>query len=277
MKRWLGSAALALAALAAVATLGAPAAAAEAAGYVLSLQGRWSVQGSGTALAVGSPVAEGATLVAAAPAAGDRITVVAARGGALLLARRCGTPADCAQPIALPRPARGADSAGLLDRIVARLASEPDRYVTTLSRGPAPLPDAVLAIGADGVDVAPVLEPLRRGRYAVQLVPARCAGTAGCEAVATLTRADWAPGQRALVPAAGVAAGVYELVVLSPPGTAQPPRPHSRVLLVPPAEQPHIAERLAAGRALAESWGSDVDVRTKRAFVHALLDVLAER
>lgn len=268
MRRW-----ICFAALAGLAAAAATAQAAEAAGYVLSLDGRWSLQGSATPLAVGSPVPEGARVVASAPVESNRITIVAARGGALLLAQRCRPVTDCAQPLAL-RSTRAAEAPGLLARVVTRLSGEPDRYVTTLSRGAAPLADAVLASGPGGVDLGPALTTLQPGRYALQLVPLACRGGAPCEPVAALPVHERQPGQPALLPA--VAAGVYELVVMPVPGTAVPPRPNSRVLLTAAAAQPALAERLAAGVALTASWGSEVDLPTKRAFVHALLDVLAE-
>lgn len=251
----------------------AAAAATDAAGYVLSLHGRWSLQGSGTALTVGSAVPAGAQIVAEAPGSLDQITIVAARGGALLLSQRCRQPADCARPLALRTPAPD-DGPGLLERIVARLAGEPDRYVTTLSRGAAPPPAVVLAVAADGVDVGPALGSLPSGRYTIQLAPLRCSGGPPCDPAAALPPHERKAGQGALLPVS--APGVYELMAMPVPGTGVPQRPSTRVLLAAPGAQAKLAQRLAAGVALTASWGAEVDAQTKRAYLYALLDVLAE-
>ena len=47
--------------------------AADVAGYVFALEGKWSLQGQRAELFVGTPVTEGTRLVAASPAAGDHI------------------------------------------------------------------------------------------------------------------------------------------------------------------------------------------------------------
>jgi hypothetical protein len=268
MRHWCTTLMLAVAA--------AASASAHANGYVLSLQGRWALQGAGAPLGVGAPVPAGSRLVAAAPAADDHITIIEAHSGAVLLSHRCRTAAQCSQPIALPRSnaPTGGDGLGLVAAIASRLAGQPDRYVTTLSRGPAALPDTVLPMGSDGVDLAPALQGLRPGTYTLRLAPLRCNGGPPCDAVATLEMRDWQPSQAARIAAQPVA--VYELDVSPPPGSGLPPRPNSWVLLVPQNKHARAMTFVGAAQSLADSWGTQVDPPTKRAFVRATFDTLLD-
>ena len=250
----------------------------EIAGYVLAQRGNWSVQGSRTALTVGAPVAPGARLVAADPAAGDRLVVVDARSGAVLVARQCDFAPGCAAPVVVPGGAGGAERSPLVrgfERIVARFASQPDRYVATISRGAGRLPDTILPWAAAGVDLAPALATLPAGRYELRLSTLRCRPGAVCPQRALQTQVDWpAGGGPAIVPS--LAPGLYELVAGRPPGATGPPRARGWLLLLPAAEKAEAEERYRAGLALTEAWGEAVDAATKQGVTRALLDALAE-
>ena len=159
--------------------------AADVAGYVLAVQGKWSLQGQPAELVVGAPVVQGASLVAASPVAGDHIVVVEFRSGAVLVARQCDTARACARPLVVPRQsearAQGSPVARLLNGILARIAGDPDRYITTLSRGSARLVDAVLPWSEGGVELAPVLPVLPAGgEHAIALVTLQCRGPGAC-------------------------------------------------------------------------------------------------
>lgn len=251
------------------------AASAEIAGYVLAVQGTWSVQGSSGTLAVGAPVAAGARLVARAPGAGDRIVVVEAKSGAVLAARRCDEPRACSSPLVVATPVVApADSSSLLqlmDRVIARIAGDPDRYVATISRGPESLSDTVLAWSPDSVDLAPALTRLPAGDYDVRLVRTDCDASRGCKPPnLSLT---WSGSGPARYPLQGLGAGVYTLVVSDPRGQVGARSRRSTVLLSPEGELATAQARFDAGVRLVASWGSAVDDDVKKGFLRALLEL----
>ena len=253
--------------------------AADLAGYVLAVQGNWSLQGQRADLLVGAPVAEGARLVAASPTAGDHIVVVEARSGAVLVARQCDTRRACARPLVVPRPsdARSQESpvARLLNGILARIAGDPDRYIPTLSRGSAGLVDAVLLWSDGGVDLAPVFTGLATASdREIALTTLRCRGPGACPQQPLMSRTGGPTGERSTT-IHGVAPGLYELVVHGPPGSIGPELSRARILLLPPPQHAQAEEIYRAGVGVAERWGTDVDAATKRGFLHALLEELA--
>jgi hypothetical protein len=253
--------------------------AADVAGYVLALQGKWSLQGQRTELLVGTPVAEGARLVAAAPAAGDHIVVVEARSGAVLVARHCDTGRACARPLVVPPPsdARSRESpvAQLLNGILARIAGDPDRYIPTLSRGSAGLVDAVLPWSEGGVDLAPVFPGLAAGSdHEIGLTTLQCRGPGACPQQPLSSRIGGPTTERSTT-IHGLAPGLYEVVVHGARGSIGPDRIRARILLLPAPQHAQAEEIYRAGVALAERWGTNVDEATKQGFLHALLEELA--
>jgi hypothetical protein len=249
----------------------------EIAGYVLMQRGSWSVQGGRSALAVGAPVAPGARLVVSDPAAGDRLVVVDARSGALLVQRQCDLPPGCAVPLVVPAGPARADVSPLtrnFERIVARFASEPDRYVATISRGESRLADAIVPWQEAGVDLAPVLASLPEGRYGLRVATLRCRPDVACPGRALQTQVDWSPGGAAIV--RDLAPGLYELLLGRPSSAAGPPRARAWLLLIPAAQHARAEARYRADSALVEAWGDAVDAATKQGMTRAVLDALAE-
>jgi hypothetical protein len=246
------------------------------AGYVLAVQGKWSLQGQPAELVVGAPVVQGTSLVAASPAAGDHIVVVEARSGAVLVARQCDSARACARPLVVPRPseARSPESpvARLLNGILARIAGDPDRYIATLSRGSARLVDAVLPWSEGGVDLAPALPGLPAGSdHAIALTTLQCRGPGACPQRPLISHIG---GQRSTT-IHGLAPGLYELAVQRPRGAIGPERVSAWILLLPPPQHAAAEEIYRAGVGLAGRWGTDVDAATKQGFLHALLEELA--
>lgn len=250
--------------------------AADVAGYVLAVQGKWSLQGQRAELVVGAPVAQGASLVVASAAAGDHIVVVESRSGAVLVTRQCDTARACARPLVVPRQsearAPGSPVARLLSGILARIAGDPDRYVTTLSRGSARLVDAVLPWSEGGVELAPVLPGLPAGGdHAIALITLQCRGPGACPQQPLTSPIG---GQRSTT-VHGLAPGLYELAVQRSRGSIGPERAPAWILVLPAPQHARAEEAYRAGTGLAERWGTDVDAATKQGFLRALLAELA--
>ena len=253
--------------------------AADVAGYVLAVQGKWSLQGQRGELVVGAPVAQGASLAAASPAAGDHIVVVESRSGAVLVARQCDTARTCARPLAVPRQseggAQGSPVARLLNGILARIAGDPDRYITTLSRGSARLVDAVLPWSEGGVDLAPVLPvPPAASDHTITLITLQCRGPGACPQQPLMSSIGGPRGQQSTTIHV-LAPGLYELVVHRPRGSIGPERAGAWILLLPAPQHARAEEIYRAGAGLAQRWGTDVDAAIKQGFLRALLAELA--
>ena len=253
--------------------------AADVAGYVLAVQGKWSLQGQPAQLVVGAPVVQGTSLVAASPAAGDHIVVVESRSGAVLVTRQCDTARACARPLVVPRPSeahdQGSPVARLLNGILARIAGDPDRYITTLSRGSARLVDAVLPWSEGGVDLAPVLPvPPAESDHTIALITLQCRGPGACPQQPLMSHVGGPKGQRSTT-VHGLAPGLYELVVHRPRGSIGPERAPAWILLLPAPQHARAEEIYRAGEGLAQRWGTDVDAAIKQGFLRALLAELA--
>ncbi|MEP7300757.1 MAG: hypothetical protein ABI699_04455 [Caldimonas sp.] len=259
--------------------LGAGSAAADVAGYVLALQGKWLVQGQPAGLAVGSPVEQGARLAPVSPQAGDHIVVVEARSGAVLVNRRCDATPACAARITVAADRRRQKAAleQFVERVLARLAGEPDRYIATLSRGSAGLGDAVLPWLDGDVDLAPMLAALpAAGRYSVRLTTLHCRAGGACPQRPLVSSLGSSPSGQRMSTVTGLGPGLYEIVVTRPPGSVGPDQAHGWLLVVPAAERERADAVHRAGLGIVEAWGADVDASTRRGFTRALLDALVD-
>ena len=245
--------------------------AAEPAGYVLEVQGRWLQTGETAPLAVGTPLPTGALILAPAPAPGDRITVVAARTGSVLAARRCDDVAACRRTLAMPE-APAAPTNGFLHRVFAALADQPDRYVSTLNRGATSLRDEVLVWEAGRLDVGPMLAGRAEAVYLTTLIPVGCASGVRCGDAAVEARLVWSPR----APAASVELarpGLFELSLRRAGESAALPAERSWVLAVVRTDEAAARERLRAATALTESWGGAVDADAERGFIRAAMSI----
>lgn len=268
--------ATALAVLLTEAATAAPADA-SATGYVVALQGHWTLQGHGAALVVGSAVPLPAQVIVRTPLAGDRVVIVAARSGAVVAERTCAGAADCRLPLPVPAP-RAAEAGAAaspwmagLARVMARLEAAPDRYVSTLSRHDAALQDVALVLIDGALDLAPALSSLPAGRYEVMLASTACDARHPCPALAHLV--DWQPGRPASWPAT-IAPGVHELRV-RPAGRGAAPWWNARALLLRPADADARLARLHDWSLATRGWGAAVDADARRSVLRAVMDELA--
>jgi len=242
----------------------------EPAGYVLVVQGRWLERGQATPLTIGAPVSPGALLMAPAPAAGDRITVIAARTGGLLVTRRCEEPAACRKPIAVPAPTAPAGRDGWLGPVFAAIADQPDRYVTTLSRSASSSDDAVLVWDAGRLHLESVLAGRAEGAYEVTLTPLACPGPGRCDEAPIKARLVWMP-RASMAVVESRQPGLFELELRRAGEAATLPPERRWVLAVAPAGVSAARARLQVAAAMADGWGETVDADAKRAFIRATL------
>ena len=263
-----------------LAAIGVPGAAgAAAAGYVLAVEGNWTLSGGASALRVGAEIPGGATLTVKNPGASDAITVVARKTGLVLVSLHCGDPGACAKPVQLPGVST-ADSesalGGLLDKVIARFKGSPGRYVSNISRGDPPLDDAVLELRRGALDLQPVFVHARARSYFVQLTPLTCAPNKVCPASLEPRSYQWNPAAVEMLPAPGLQPGLYELAAIRPGAASAEP---GNIVWVRVANSPRVEAMKITfrhGSELVAGWNQQVDVPTKRAFRRALVEVLAD-
>lgn len=244
--------------------------------YVVSVEGKWTLQGNPSPLKVGSALSAPTRLTPIGAGTGHRIVVVAARGGAVLLAVDCAQPGLCARPVPLPAPREAmADAAqdSWLRRLMSRIEGQPDRYVATLSRGSGAPHDAVLPVHGGAVELAAALAPLPPGRYGVALQALDCKPS--CASLAAIAPIDWAPGGAASVPLSNQRTGLHDLSLRRHEGAGVQPARHARVLLLPEAQAQAAAARFAAWGTRVRAWGDALDDAQRRALMRAALDELA--
>lgn len=242
--------------------------------YVLAVRGSWTLAGQEQALVVGTGLPAASRVRARQAEVGDRIVIVAARSGAVLLSHECLEARNCGEPLVVPASAAAAPTAWeeVLRRVMARLEGAPDLYVATLSRHDAALPDGVLVLGAAGVDLAPALAALPAGRYELALRRLDCADGPACAEQRRYLNWPMAAGQAVSLPAR---AGVHELRVRVLDAKVPLKARRARVLLVPAADAATTPERYRDWVTLVASWGDSVDPGTRSSLLHAVMDELA--
>jgi len=204
------------------------------------------------------------------PAPGDRIAVIAARTGGVLVALRCDEPAACHKPLAVLIPPVAAGSNDWLKRAFAALADRPDRYVATLSRTARSADDAVLVWDAGSLRVESVFAGRPEGLFEITLTPLACPSEGRCADAPVTTTLVWSP--RTPAPTVDLQqGGLFELALRRLGDTATLPPERNWVLAVTLADEVAARKRLRAATALAEGWGGAVDADARRAFTRAVL------
>lgn len=158
---------------------------------------------------------------------------------------------------------------GILDL----LSRDPRRYSYGLSRGGAPIREAVVRLDNETIELGPAFESVSRGRYAVVLTPLqsenRHLGT-----LPTSATMEW-PGPRssAQVRFAGVRDGLY--VVDARPVSDPRASPNTAWLLLisSQSEFRRVSGEFAEARAVADNWRRPGDGEI-RAFLRAALETL---
>src|SRR4029453_11455152 len=205
-------------------------------GYVLEIQGTWTIAGATVKKGWGLPA--GGTLSNARPREGDRIVVTNTTGGLLFLAEctkdqcsPCRKPGDCTGRIGplpgLPTVTPAAEtSTQMIVRVISDMfKNKPEKYAFVRVRGDS-LTDSVLRLTSNGCDLAPALSDIERGTYGIRFasiqIEARPAPAFSSE---TLTL-NWDPAKNAPLSVPGLRPGLYE-IFLTP---RESPAPASGVL-----------------------------------------------
>jgi hypothetical protein len=262
-------------------TCAASAGASETIGYVLRVEGKWSVAGAPTLLAVGQEVPAGAALTVQAPSSIDAITIIARKTGAVLVSLVCKDAGACAKPVRLPEAVAETDSTGtvgaLFDMAMDKLKAHPDRYVAHISRSlEPPLHDEALKLSGAQLDMEPVFSASRPGTYTICLRPMHD-DTIACDALASRYTYLWDITHPVQLSTPGLRPGLYELVLLHKAADGVEYRGSSAwVRVVGAGHYDPMAAAFHQLNALTTTWGEQVDASARRAVQRAWLDSVVE-
>jgi hypothetical protein len=256
-------------------------------GYVLEVEGAWTVSGqpikAGQALAGGSLVTN--------PQANDfdRIVITNPDGALLLLAEcrnkqcsPCVKSGDC-KGMLVPLPSTPAPSSrtsesttSMVFRVVSDMIwSKPEKYVFARVRGES-LNDAVLHLNSGRIDLAPALSDIERGMYGVRFRTLPVEKRPSAEWVSETVSLNWDPAKPADVLVPGLRPGLYQ-IVLTRPGSPGDAGAMSAWVLVADADFSKLGADFKSATSTASSWSDSVAPETTKAYLRASLEYLASQ
>lgn len=259
----------------------APAARAQYVGYVFEIGGDWQLGGRNPQkLSKGYQLPASGVVSIESPESSDHILILDNRG-IILARRRCSIPGECSRPIALPGANRARPSSAevMFDSVMKLLWGEPEIYILTRSRG-IELADAVARLDGGKLDLGPVLKNLEAGGYNLRMreVAGDEKGTRG-EWLKPF-ELKWEPSDpaAAVVPAAGLRPGLYEVAAFNRSnGVYIPTGQSARVLVSEGAAFEKAAAAQREALALAAKWGDAVTPEVARGFLLAHLSYLSRQ
>lgn len=242
-------------------------------GFVQELEGRWLLNNS-QQLATGQSLPSGGVITNPSPAESDRIAIANTRGE--IIARRgCKVPGECNKRITLPRAhqAPGVLSTAY-NAVMGLIWGEPDRYTVTGVRSDE-LPDGVVEIKSQQLDLRPIFKGKENGRYYLRIVSIARAGS-NAEQPITQIEFDWNRAVPQRASAASVRPGLYELKLLQRiGGNYMTTETNAWILVSDPARYAKANASFLKLLSLTRRWGEDVTPEAKRRFLRASLDKLA--
>ena len=245
-------------------------------GVVIGLTGEWTPQDKGP-LNLGDPISVGVKIAHKAPA-----TLTVWFEGHSPTSYSCPPSQEQSCPGMIKPPVETNKSTSPLKRVMdetfALLASslrsmrpkEPSRYFTAASRGlEGELKEAVLLLQGSQVDIAPAFADLSAGSYWV-----RFDSPGDGRRKTAATQVQWQPGKPALVSAAGLKLGLYQLSLLEQSG--EPASSEAWILLSGTQEYSATAARFQEVASTVATWPAGADPSAIRAVLRACLDALSK-
>jgi hypothetical protein len=155
---------------------------------------------------------------------------------------------------------------------VMAMFSEPERYITPVSRGLEPhLVDSVIALEGNRADFGPAFADMDPGTYKIRLEPMAEKGSG------STVQVEWRGKGPVSAAVAGLKPGLYRLLRLT--AESQPAEPRIRdawVLVDGPDRFSEDSSGFHAAVEETKSWPEEVDPRVPRAVLRAYLDKLAK-
>lgn len=252
------------------------------AGYVLEIEGKWSISGTTESLNMGQSVAEGILLTNSNPADGDHIVVANLRGEIMKtihcknrVCRECRESGACYDPIQpLPSISESTSTISTVFNAVLELfASKPDRYsIHRVRSGLITVTNGVVRLEHSAVDVSDILEGQEKGSYDFQLFPLSGKESGNKELNFSLNSFNWNPREKAPLSIEGIHPGLYEMRIAHGGESGS-----TWVLLCNSDSYPSLAASFQAFKQQTDSWGASVTQASKQAYQRAYLEFLASR
>jgi hypothetical protein len=250
-------------------------------GYVLTMEGTWTLSGDTHTLTLGQSLPAMGLLANSTPHDGDNIVAADLSGEVIKtvrckngVCRECRQLGGCYDPIQrLPGVADKTTAFGTtLSAVLDLFTGKPDRYSVHRVRGAAPMDGAAGVAQVDGytVDISRFMEGLGKGSYEVQV--ASLGGADGKERKwrSSSTTVNWNPGNSVPLVLKGIQPGLYVLS-LEDKGTSG----LAWVLLCDPGAYPSAVASFDRFSKQMEMWGDSVTENTKKSYQRAYLDYLA--
>ena len=253
-------------------------------GYVLEVEGAWTVHGHPKVLVPGEILSAGAMLENLRPSEIDRLVVADNRGVIIKRLRcekracnECGSSGECQDPIR-PLPAAAARP-GKFDEVlkaaISLLFGDQDRYSTIRVRS-GELQDGVVLLKAGELYLGPVFVRQDAGRYYVALSRLEHSSATPTAMRSGPIYLEWTPGALAEVRVPSASPGLYELTLLERAPNGYRTTTSTAWILARSTDE--FTEATAAFRqamVAASTWGTDVLPETARAFGRAYLEQLS--
>jgi hypothetical protein len=252
-------------------------------GYVLEMEGTWTLRASSQPLSMGEALPRAGLLVNSNPLDNDHIVVANLRGEVIKTIRcrsgvcgECRESSGCYDPIQ-PLPDIGGGTSAFsatLDAVLELFTGKPDRFSIHRVRGIgfSIRRDGIARLNGATVDVRYFLEGQEKGSYELWFVASSEEAQSKKEWKSSPIALNWNPGEAAAVVVNGIHPGLYEMRVQHS-GEAS----SAWVLLCDPAMCPLMTTSFEEFLHQTNAWGDDVTSDTKRSYQRAYLEYLSLR
>jgi len=250
-------------------------------GYVLAMEGTWTLSGDTPEVILGQSLPAMGLLVNPTPRDGDNIVVADLRGEVIKTVRckngacrECRQLGGCYDPIQqLPAVADKTTTFGTtLSAVLELFAGKPDRYSVHRVRGAEPIGRAAGVAQLEGstVEISYFMEGLDKGSYEVQAASLVGAGGNERNWRSSATTVNWNPGNSVPLVLKGIQPGLY-LLSFENKGTSG----FAWVLLCDSRAYPSAVASFDGFSKQMEIWGDSVSENMKKSYQRAYLDYLA--
>lgn len=187
---------------------------------------------------------------------------------------RCevGNLGACARPLVLN--GRSAGRGRFFTAIAFLLTGQPELYEVVMSRGRDEdnLREAVVALDHGTVDVGPVFDKMREGRYHLRLSPVRPDATRKKYDPLVF---DWRRGASSKITVAGLTPGLYRVLLLDEQKDDEPTGDDAWILVSDAGQFPKVSAKFQGAVEWSRKWHEGAARRAERTFLRVYLDSLA--
>lgn len=250
-------------------------------GYVLELEGTWTLRPSSQPLSIGQALPRSGLLVNSNPLDNDHIAVANLRGEVIKTVRcrrgacgECRESGGCYDPIQ-PLPDAGSGTSAFsatLDAVLELFAGKPDRFSIHRVRGVgfSIRRDGVARLDGASLDLGYFLEGQEKGPYEFWFVASSGKAQSKKEWKSSPIALNWNPGGAAAVVVNGIQPGLYEMHVQHNGEVSS-----AWVLLCDSAMYSLMATSFEEFLHQTNAWDDSVTSDTKRSYQRAYLEYLS--